>query len=109
MYEKCNENVKNVMKMSNLALVLLFVRSEVECGERSIAQNQGCCLRKFGLLTSKVRSPKPLFWEPRINLTWSMGGGGGWLGRLGRLGKTVGEGGLNCGNIGEGSWVRDFP
>ena len=32
------------------------------------------------------QEPKPLFWKPRINLTWSMGGGGG----LGRLGKTGG-------------------
>ena len=50
--------------------------------------------------------PKPLFWEPRINLTWPMGVGGGVVGEIG---KDRGEGEVNCGNIGEGSWVRDFP
>ena len=28
---------------------------------------------------------------------------------VGEIGKDRGEGGVNCGNIGEGSWVRDFP
>ena len=32
--------------------------------------------------------------------------GGGFVGEIG---KHRGEGGVNCGNIGEGSWVRDFP
>ena len=32
-------------------------------------------------------------------------GGGGF----GDIGKDRAEGGVNCGNIGEGSWVRDFP
>ena len=31
---------------------------------------------------------------------------------VGEIGKDTGGGGgdgVNCGNIGEGSWVRDFP
>ena len=37
-------------------------------------------------------------------------GGGGWVvGEIGEIGKDRGEGGVNFGNIGEGSWVRDFP
>ena len=35
-----------------------------------------------------------------------MGGRGGVVGEIG---KKRGEGGVNCGNIGEGTWVRDFP
>ena len=30
-------------------------------------------------------------------------------GVVGEIGKDKGEGEVNCGNVGKGSWVRDFP
>ena len=60
---------------------------------------QGCCLRKF------FRSPSHFF-GAQDKFDMVNGGGGGVVGEIG---KDRGEGGVNCGNIGEGSWVRDFP
>ena len=39
----------------------------------------------------------------------TVNGGGGGRGLVGEIGIDRGEGGVNFGNIGEVSWVRDFP
>ena len=55
------------------------------------------------ILTRKFRSPSHLLGTQKNFVVVSGRGGRGW----GRLGKT--GGGMNCGNLGEGSGGRDFP
>ena len=74
----------------------------------AINSKQGCCLRKFfrSPLGSKLQKSgaRANFLGAQDKFDMVNGGGGEK-----KIGKDRGEGGVNCGNIGEGSWVRDFP
>jgi len=58
-------------------------------------------MEPFGLLPPKVRSPSHLFRSPDKILHGQSRGRG--------VGEFEEGGGVNCGNIWEGSWGRDLP
>ena len=58
----------------------------------------GCYLQKLGAQATFLGAQDK----------FDMVNGGGGRG-VGEIEKDRGEGGVNCGNVGEGSWVGDFP